>query len=579
MINSITIILAAIIIFLILALFYLYREGAKVTNRYNELRKKYYNTLDELDANSEEMYSQQQSIESINVLMNSNEDRFRVITEQSLMGVLIIQDNKIVFVNKAAADIVGYPLHEVEKWYVSDFFRVIHPDYVDLVLEQAEKKQRGDTDVIPHYEWKVINKSGEARWVESFSKTISYEGGLGDLITVLDVNDRKKAEKKLVYSETRFRKLFDNSTDAIFIFNYDGVISDANKMAQVLLGYNLDELIGSNVDNYVAGDHFAKAHDEYVKNFKKGTLRFETILITKDNINLNVDVSSKLIDDREKVIQANVRDMTEYVKTLEHMIHAERMGIIGNLASGMAHEINNPLGIILQGIELLELRLSSENKKNIEVSESFNLNIDLMNKYLHERKVFEYIDGIKEAGNRAAQIVSDVMKFALEGNVSHESSPLKSAIDKTINMAKHDYEMRKKFYITKVELKNSLDENLPQIRCSDADLSQIILNLIKNSLQSFNKKSVGNENNSIEFVGNIKDEGIEISIIDNGAGIDSNDINYVFDPFFTTHPLVDSVGLGLYIVYFLVTSKYEGKVNIESYGGIGTKVHLWFPVK
>ncbi len=579
MISITTLILASVILFLIFALFFIYQKGVKVTTRYNKLRTTYSNILDELDSNSQEISAQQQSIDSIHELIISNEDRFRVMTEQSLIGVMILENDKISFVNKAAADLVGYPLEEVKKWQVSDFFKVIHPDYVDFVLSQASKKQQGNEDVIPHYEWKIINKAGETRWVESFSKTITSGKGFGDLITVIDIEDRKRIEQNLVDSEIRFRKLFDNSNDAIFIYNENGVINDANIMAQELLGYSYDELYHKNVGDFIAHDSVAKSREAFRTILKEGSNRFETVLISKKQEEIHVNVSSRIFDSGEGLIQAIVRDITEYVKTLEHIIHSERMGIIGNLASGMAHEINNPIGIILQGIELIEFRIGNENKKNKEIAHDLKLDLDIMNQYLKKRKVFDYINGIKVAGNRAAQIISNVMQFAMKKNVSNERSPLSIAVDKAISMAFHDYDFRKKYNLADIKIINSLNHDLPPSRCSDVDLAQILLNLIKNSLQSFKDKLNEGVENYIEIKGEFTEKGVGISIIDNGSGIDSNDMSYVFDPFFTTHPLNDSVGLGLYIVYFLVTSKYEGKIDIESHKGVGTKVYIRFPVE
>jgi PAS domain S-box-containing protein len=125
------------------------------------------------------------------------EERFRVVAEQSMLGLVIFQDDAIRFVNRAVSDINGYSIEEMSSWNMRDMGRVIHPDDVAFVLEQGRKKQGAAPGALPHYTYRIITKSGETRWVEQYSRTIDYGRRSASFVTMIDVTARKQAEASL----------------------------------------------------------------------------------------------------------------------------------------------------------------------------------------------------------------------------------------------------------------------------------------------------------------------------------------------------------------------------------------------
>jgi len=101
------------------------------------------------------------------------------------------------YVNQQYGDIFGYTIEELNSFQPGEFNKLAHPEDRDMAMEQARKKQKGLEDVINHYQFRAVKKMGETRWIEIFSKTISYEGGPAVLITILDINEKKKAEEEL----------------------------------------------------------------------------------------------------------------------------------------------------------------------------------------------------------------------------------------------------------------------------------------------------------------------------------------------------------------------------------------------
>ena len=125
------------------------------------------------------------------------EQRFRVIAEQSMLGLVILQDDAIRFANQAVSDINGYSVEEMLSWDARDMAKALHPDDVAFAMDQARKKQAGAPGALAHYSHRIIRKSGETRWVENYSRTIEYGGRKADFVTLIDVTARKQAEASL----------------------------------------------------------------------------------------------------------------------------------------------------------------------------------------------------------------------------------------------------------------------------------------------------------------------------------------------------------------------------------------------
>ncbi len=131
------------------------------------------------------------------LLLKESEEKFRKITEQSLMGIAILQDDVFKYVNQRYGAIHGYTIEELNNFQPEEFIKLVHPKDRDMVMEQAKKKQKGLEDVINNYQFRGIKKTGETRWIEILSKTMFYEGRPADLITIIDITEKKKAEEEL----------------------------------------------------------------------------------------------------------------------------------------------------------------------------------------------------------------------------------------------------------------------------------------------------------------------------------------------------------------------------------------------
>jgi len=194
--------------------------------------------------------------------LRESEEKFRTIAENSLMGVAIIQDNKIRYVNQQFAILAGYDVDEVREFSPMDIFQSIHPDDRKRVMEQLKKKQQGLKDYVSHYQYRIFDKTGGIKWLDNYSKTINFMGSPADLVSVIDITDRKKAEQELKESEEKYRSLFENMNTA---FAYHEVIVDdngkpinyryieANSQFEKLTGLKVSDIIGKTVTEILPG--------------------------------------------------------------------------------------------------------------------------------------------------------------------------------------------------------------------------------------------------------------------------------------------------------------------------------------
>ncbi|MBD3341834.1 MAG: PAS domain S-box protein, partial [Candidatus Lokiarchaeota archaeon] len=164
------------------------------------------------------------------IKIKNSEEKFRTISEQSLLGVCIIQDSRIKYINQQCADIFGYTRDEILLFKENQYLDLIHPDYRHLAQGQARKKKGGDNDLKSQYQIKAYKGSAQEIWVEIFSKTIKYKGNSADLIILTDITEKKKTEEKIRESEKRYREAYEREN-----FYKDLFAHDMNNILQGIL--------------------------------------------------------------------------------------------------------------------------------------------------------------------------------------------------------------------------------------------------------------------------------------------------------------------------------------------------------
>lgn len=210
--------------------------------------------------------------------LQESEEKFREISEQAVMGIFIVQDYMFKYANQAVSDIFEYSAEEMLNWGPKECYsRIVHPDDMAFVMEQARRRHVGEKGVVVNYAWKAITKRGKTKWVETYSKAISFGGKGADLVTMIDISDSRRAEVALRKSEASYREIFDAANDAIFVHDPEtGAILDANRRMCEMFGYSQGEVRKLSVDDLSSGeDPYTQAKAlRWIKKVVKGKPEF-----------------------------------------------------------------------------------------------------------------------------------------------------------------------------------------------------------------------------------------------------------------------------------------------------------------
>lgn len=258
------------------------------------------------------------------------EELLRLLTEQSILGIIILQDGLIKYVNNALAKIIEYSPEEMLNWGPDEFLKTIHLEDRTLVLEQAQKKQLGDSDVIIHSSYRIITKTGKLKWLENFSKTLIYEGRPADFITLIDITERKIAEAALQENEEKYRS---------FVENFQGIaFKGYEDFSQDFFHGNVKEITGYLEDDFVSGkvrfndlihpkDSQRVANDvtEFHSSSRKSTRREYRIIDKFGNVRwLLEDIKKfKTKDVRKRGVFGTIQDITDRQKIEEALKESE----------------------------------------------------------------------------------------------------------------------------------------------------------------------------------------------------------------------------------------------------------------
>lgn len=260
-----------------------------------------------------------------------------------------------------------------------------------------------------------------------------------------------------------------------------------------------------------------------------------------------------------------VDDVTEHVQVRERLVQSEKMLSVGGLASGMAHEINNPLSGITQGISTIRRRLSPDLPVNREKAEELGLDLVALDKYLNDRNICQMFDGMQELAERASQIVKSMLHFNRTMDLSYQDIPTKDLLEKSIKLALHECSMAEVNLSDGISVTADCDSAPSTVRCLDGELKQVLVNLIRNALSALSKTKQDDKHVIVRCTDNSHDVCIEV--IDNGPGIPPEIVSKVFEPFFTTKATGKGIGLGLAISYFIICTKHKGHIFVESQPG------------
>jgi PAS domain S-box-containing protein len=271
-----------------------------------------------------------------------------------------------------------------------------------------------------------------------------------------------------------------------------------------------------------------------------------------------------------------MQDVSQRRRLEEMMVRAEKMQSVGSLASGVAHEINNPLAVILQNVQVINRRLSVDLNKNHEVAEELGISVAAVNQYIRQRGCDKMLQSIADAGQRAAKIVENMQSFSRTGTSAYQLHDLAELAERTLTLAASDYDMRYHYNFQKVEIVREFNQ-VPAVRCEPSQIQQVLLNLLKNAAQALQGQT--DVRRLVLRIFASDDQHVCFQVEDNGPGMEAEVAQRIFDPFYTTQKVGQGPGLGLSIAYYLVHQNHQGELTVTSTPGQGSCFSLVLPLE
>ncbi len=268
-------------------------------------------------------------------------------------------------------------------------------------------------------------------------------------------------------------------------------------------------------------------------------------------------------------------DVSDRIRMEEIMIQSEKMLSVGGLAAGMAHEINNPLAGILQNIQVIQNRCDPSLGPNVQKAKECSCDIRQVKCYLDLRGIPAMLQAIRDAGETAARIVENLLSFSRSSQESPSLQDMARLLDRTVELAMSDYDIKQLIQQHGILFDKHYQPNLPQVMCVPIKIQQVIINLIKNAVQSLSEIEV---TPLIRLSLKSDRNNILIEIEDNGPGMDSHMQQHIFEPFFTTRKVGSGIGLGLSVAYFIITENHKGSLTVQSEPGLGTTFIISLPI-
>jgi signal transduction histidine kinase len=391
--------------------------------------------------------------------------------------------------------------------------------------------------------------------------------------------ERRHTEDELRNSEERFRSFMDSATEGFILWDSDLNLIEVNDAAIKLALYeeNVEDILGKNILEIVSGLKETGRYDQYLNVIKSGEPLFLSDLIPHPKfLEQYLNVKAFKVGEGLGMI---VEDITERKRTMEIMIQTEKMMSVGGLAAGMAHEINNPLGGILQNVQVMKNRMFGDMPKNISTAEECGTTMEAIGAYMDKRNIFGMIDSVMDSGKRAAKIVDNMLSFSRKSGSQSGAHDLGELLDKALELAESDYDLKKKFDFRQIEISREYDDSVPNITCEPSQIQQVFLNILKNGSQAMVESKV--EKQTPRFILRLKREGgmVRVEIEDNGPGMDEITRKRIFEPFYTTKPVGAGTGLGLSVSYFIITENHSGTMEVKSSTGMGAKFIIRLPIE
>ncbi len=492
-----------------------------------------------------------------------SKEQFRALSEQSPLGIALIdRQGRYQYLNPAFVKMFGYTLADIPTG--NEWFRLAYPDpdYRQAVREAWLEDLRS----IPSGEARP--RSYRVRCKDGGEKTVLFRpvtiGQGRQFVLCEDIGERLAAENSLRESERRYRQLFNSISDLICTHDLQGRLLTVNRTASLALGYRPEEIIGRHIADFMADEFRQDFERDYLPGIRaRGYMSGVAKYVTQKGEVRYLEYRNQLISepDKEPYVIGSARDVTERIqaehklnKLQEQLFQAQKMEALGVLASGVAHDFNNVLQVISGFTQLI-------------LSESEQLPRDR-----------ERLLNIQRSIERAAVMIKSLLALSRRSGAHKEQMELNHEIERTLKVLEHVLPRM-------IDIRTDLARDLRPILGDPGQIEQALLNLGTNAghaMPQGGELCFATANVTLDkedcagMHGLSPGEYVRLTVQDSGLGMDQETLSHIFEPFFTTKSPERGTGLGLSMVYGVV-SGHGGHISCRSRPGGGTLFSIHFP--
>lgn len=515
-----------------------------------------------------------------------SEQRFKGIAKASPVGILITDaSGNLQYVNCRTLQLFGTPVEVLEE---NGWTHVLHPKDKPVISERWYASSPITPDSL---EFRIISRHGREIWVLGQIVVMEDTGNEtpGFVITITDITPLKDAELE----HKRLTAVIDQTAEAILITDTSGIITYVNPAFELISGFSAEEAVGRKPSIIRSGEHDTSFYADLWKTITRGEIwKGRFVNLSKDGRRFTQETTIAPVRDEEKKIVNYVsvaRDITQQLRIEAQLRQAQKLESIGELAAGIAHEINTPTQYVTTNVKFLDdsfsdildnlkqfnkIRMQVNSRASLdelEKSVSSLISEDELN-YLEEdipNAIRESMEGLR----RIAAIVKSVKQLAHPGETHKSYHDINEIINDAVTVSTNEWK-----YVADME--KDLEENIPQLYCLKGEMGQVVLNLIINSAHAIeqSKDRSSDEKGNIKVKSYSDDESIILQISDTGCGMPRNVMERAFDPFFTTKKIGKGTGQGLAIAYNVIVNMHDGSIALDSKENVGTTVTIKLPL-
>ncbi|MEK6603432.1 MAG: PAS domain S-box protein [Nitrospirota bacterium] len=487
--------------------------------------------------------------------LRESQERYKILFDEAADSVIMVNPGGgIIAVNRRQEAILKYPEDQLVGRRFTD---LILPKYQPAVTALMREILKG-ADKTPTVEVKVFDRAGRPVPMELDLTGIGAGPMIYIMVQLRDITERKALERQLLeYSEslevkvqdrtreiehtkTYLENLLENANDVIYTLDHDQRFTYVNSKVEIW-GYRKEDLIGRPYLSLLSRRHRGKRLRSTLDIGAKQA--YEVEIVTKAGEPRSVLVSvSPLRDNEGKIagVLGIARDITDKKQLERQVLNAEKLASVGKLAAGVAHEINNPLGGILNCIYNLRKGTLSPDRER------------------------EYLESMEDGLRRVQKIVRQLLDFSQQYDPELSPTEVNSVIERVLTLTNYAFEG------TGVDLRRELARDLPPLMADRHMIEQVLTNLVLNAVQAIRGDGV------VTVRSGTDGPWCTIEVEDTGCGIPPDVLPKIFDPFFTTKGQGEGTGLGLSVSLGIV-ERHGGQIAVKSQVGEGTTFTVRLP--